>query len=59
MLHKLRRAMVAPEQTPLEGPVELVVVAVEVRAAGSGRLPMKVIEDACPVTWAQSTRLQM
>jgi len=69
MLHKLRRAMVNPERTPLTGPVEvdecfvgglehglrggrqrgtkaLVVVAVEVRGAGSGRLRMQVINDA-------------
>jgi len=69
MLHKLRRAMVNPERTPLTGPVEvdecfvgglehglrggrqrgtkaLVVVAVEVRGAGSGRLRMQVISDA-------------
>jgi len=68
MLHKFRRAMVAPERTPLTGPVEvdeafvggleeggggrllgdkeLVVTAVEVRGAGSGRLRMQVIEDA-------------
>jgi len=68
MLHKLRRAMVAPERTPLRGPVEvdesfvggpeagrdgrflgdkeLVVAAVEIRGAGSGRVRMQVIEDA-------------
>ena len=71
MLHKLRRAMVAPERTPLNGPVEvdecfiggpeavrgrffgdreLVVVAVEVRGAGSGRLRMQVIKDASTPT---------
>ena len=65
MLHKLRRAMVAPERSPINGPVEvdesfiggpeairgrffgdreLVVVAVEVRGAGSGRLRMQVIK---------------
>lgn len=69
MLHKLRRAMVNPERTPLTGEVEvdecfvggheeglrggrakgikeLVVVGVEVRGAGSGRVRMQVIDDA-------------
>lgn len=69
MLHKLRRAVVNPERTPLTGEVEvdecfvggheeglrggrakgikeLVVVGVEVRGAGSGRVRMQVIDDA-------------
>lgn len=69
MLQKLRRAMVAPERTPLRGEVEvdegfvggvdsrrragrdpvgkqLVVVAVEVRGAGSGRLRLAAVPDA-------------
>ena len=69
MLQKLRRAMVAPERTPLRGEVEvdegfvggvdsrrragrdpvgkqLVVVAVEVRGAGSGRLRLAAAPDA-------------
>lgn len=73
MLHKLRRAMVNPERTPLAGAVEvdecfvggheaglrggrqqgvkaLVVVAVEVRGAGSGRVRMQVIDDASAET---------
>ena len=71
MLHKLRRAMVAPERSPLHGPVEvdetyiggpeairgrffgdrqLVVLAVEVLGAGSGRLRMQVVKDATTPT---------
>jgi transposase-like protein len=68
MLHKLRRAMVAPERAPLAGEVEvdeclvgghefglpgrthgakqLVVVGVECRGAGSGRVRMQAIPDA-------------
>lgn len=69
MLHKLRRAMVAPARERLRGEVEvdegfiggtrserrggrdrvgktLVVVAVEVRGRGSGRLRMAVLPDA-------------
>ena len=69
MLHKLRRAMVAPERTPLTGLIEvdetyvggkdefrrsgrdamgtaaIVVVAVEVRGNGSGRVRMEVLGD--------------
>jgi len=69
MLHKLRRAMVAPERTPLRGVVEvdeayvggndalraggrdvfgtaaIVVVAIEVRGNGSGRVRMEVVGD--------------
>src|SRR5713226_5659465 len=69
MLHKLRRAMVAPERSPLTGLVEvdeayvggidslrhggrdtygaaaIVVIAVEVRGSGSGRLRTKVVGD--------------
>ncbi len=69
MLHKLRRAMVAPERSPLTGIVEvdeayvggtdserhggrdkfgtaaIVIVAVEVRGNGSGRLRMEVLGD--------------
>jgi len=69
MLHKLRRAMVAPERTSLIGVVEvdeayvggtdalrrggrdvfgtaaIVVVAVEVRGSGSGRVRMEVVGD--------------
>jgi len=73
ILHKLRRAMVNPERTPLTGAVEvdecfvggldrelrggrqhgtkaLVVVAVQVRGAGSGRVRMRVAEDASTAT---------
>ena len=69
MLQKLRRAMVAPERTPLRGEIEvdegfvggvnserrsgrdrtgkqLVVVAVEVRGSGSGRLRLASLADA-------------
>jgi len=69
MLHKLRRAMIAPEREPLSGEVEvdegfiggrdparragrdrvgkrLVVVAVEVRGSGSGRLRLTAPPDA-------------
>ena len=69
LLHKLRRAMVAPDRTPLTGTVEvddayvggidslrtggrdvfgtaaIVVIAVEVRGSGPGRLRMEVIGD--------------
>ncbi|MBV8913104.1 MAG: IS1595 family transposase, partial [Acetobacteraceae bacterium] len=69
MLHKLRRAMVAPERTPLSrylevddsyvggvdsgrrsgrdamGSASIVVVAVEVRGNGSGRVRMKALDD--------------
>ena len=69
MLHKLRRAMVAPERSPLTGLVEvdetyvgghdagrrsgrdslgtaaIVVVAIEVRGNGSGRVRMEVLGD--------------
>ncbi len=69
MLHKLRRAMVAPERTPLTGVIEvdeayvggidsqrhggrdkfgtaaIVVVAIEVRGNGSGRVRMEVLGD--------------
>jgi hypothetical protein len=69
LLHKLRRAMVAPERTPLSGEVEvdeayvggidslrhggrdifgtaaIVVIAVEARGRGSGRLRMEVVGD--------------
>lgn len=69
MLHKLRRAMVAPERSRLRGYVEvddtyvggvdtgrrggrdafglasIVVVAIEVREGGLGRLRMAVVED--------------
>src|SRR5713226_4450058 len=69
MLHKLRRAMVAPERSPLTGVVEvddtyvggqdagrrggrdafgtaaIVVVAIEVRGNGSGRLRLEVLGD--------------
>ena len=69
MLHKLRRAMVAPERSPLTGLIEvddaymggtdsgrrggrdafgaatIVIVAVEVRGNGSGRLRMEAVDD--------------
>ena len=69
MLHKLRRAMVAPERAPLTGLIEvddayiggtdsgrrggrdafgaatIVIVAVEVRGNGSGRLRMEAVDD--------------
>ena len=69
LLHKLRRAMVAPDRTPLSGEVEvddayvggidslrhggrdmfgtaaIVVIAVEVRSSGSGRLRLEVVGD--------------
>jgi transposase-like protein len=69
MLHKLRRAMVAPERSQLTGAVEvdetyvggadagrrggrdslgaaeIVIVAVEVRGSGSGRIRMEVLGD--------------
>ena len=69
ILHKLRRAMVAPERSRLRGPVEvdefyvggieagrgggrrsgstkaIVVVAVELRGQGSGRLRLGVVPD--------------
>jgi len=73
ILHKLRRAMVAPERELLQREVEvdegfvggrssarvggrdhhgnsLVIVAVEVRGAGCGRLRMRVIPDASGVS---------
>ncbi len=68
MLHKLRRAMVNPERTPLTGSVEvdecfiggtsdlgrgrrhgahaLVIVAAEVRGAGTGRIRLQIIDNA-------------
>jgi ISXO2-like transposase domain/Transposase zinc-ribbon domain len=70
ILHKLRRAMVAPERTQLRGVVEvdefevvgaeqrktgyrrhdsgmsLVVIAIEVRGEGSGRLRLSTVPDA-------------
>lgn len=69
LLHKLRRAMVAPDRTQLTGEIEvdeayvggidslrhggrdmfgtaaIVVIAVEVRGTGSGRLRMEVVGD--------------
>jgi transposase-like protein len=69
MLHKLRRAMVAPERSPLSGLIEvddayvggsdagrrggrdsfgaatIVIVAVEVRGTGSGRIQLSVSPD--------------
>ncbi len=69
LLHKLRRAMVAPERTPLTGEIEvddayiggtdsgrrggrdafgaatIVIVAVEVRGNGSGRIRMEAVDD--------------
>jgi len=69
MLHKLRRAMVAPERLPLSGVIEvddaylggtdasrrggrdafgtasIVIVAVEARGSGSGRIRMEALDD--------------
>jgi transposase-like protein len=69
LLHKLRRAMVAPERSPLTGEIEvddayiggsdsgrrggrdafgaatIVIVAVEVRGNGSGRIRMEAVDD--------------
>ena len=69
MLHKLRRAMVAPERSPLAGVIEvddayvggsdasrrggrdafgtasIVIVAVEARGTGSGRIRMEALDD--------------
>jgi transposase-like protein len=69
MLHKLRRAMVAPKRSPLTGVIEvddayiggsdssrrggrdafgaatIVLVAVEVRGNGSGRIRMEAVDD--------------
>jgi hypothetical protein len=69
LLHKLRRAMVAPERSPLTGEIEvddayvggtdsgrrggrdafgaatIVIVAVEVRGSGSGRIRMEAVDD--------------
>ena len=69
MLHKLRRAMVAPERSPLAGVIEvddayiggtdagrrggrdafgtaaIVIVAVEARGSGAGRIRMEALDD--------------